>query len=69
MKKTAFMLAICALMTACGSASNEQSTTDSVKVTGDSIDWSITHPELTDSAKMADSAKAADSTLVAKPVE
>ena len=32
MKKTALMLAISALMTACGSTSNEQVTTDSILV-------------------------------------
>ena len=32
MKKTALMLAISALMTACGSTSNEQVTTDSISV-------------------------------------
>jgi len=32
MKKTALMLALIALMTACGSASNEQETTDSISV-------------------------------------
>ena len=32
MKKTALMLALIALMTACGSASNEQTVTDSISV-------------------------------------
>jgi hypothetical protein len=43
------MLALCALMTACGSASNEQTVTDSV--TGNGVDSSLVLPPLTDSAK------------------
>jgi hypothetical protein len=44
------MLAMVALMTACGSSSNE-TTTDSVTVTGNGIDSSNILPALTDSAK------------------
>ena len=44
------MLAMVILMMSCGSTSN-QTTTDSVTVTGNGIDSSIVLPALTDSAK------------------
>jgi hypothetical protein len=45
------MLALIALMTACGSASNEQTVTDSV--VGNGIDSSVILPALTDSVGTA----------------
>jgi hypothetical protein len=56
------MLALCALMTACGSVSNEQTVTDSV--TGNGIDSSLVLPDLTDSAK-ADSVGTATTDTIA----
>ena len=47
------MLAVSALMTACGSSSNEQVTTDSVTVTGNGVDSSVILPALIDSVGSA----------------
>lgn len=62
------MLAISAvLMTACGSPSNESTTTDSVTVTvtGNGVDSSVILPALTDSAK-ADSVGSATTDRTAR---
>lgn len=47
------MLAVSALMTACGSSSNEQVTTDSVTVTDNGVDSSVILPAFIDSVGSA----------------